>query len=65
MPTRVCSGALVSERGPAAIDSSPAPNRPLCIVFMGLRIAEVHVRAIDQYFATKPPKRRTVYGDAS
>jgi hypothetical protein len=37
----------------------PRAYRPLCIVFMRLRIAKVDQDPSPMYFATKPPKRCT------
>ena len=64
MPTRVCSGALAFKPPTACDQLQPRPHRPLGVVLMGLRIAEVHEHAVAHVLRHEPAEALHSLGDA-
>ena len=64
MPTRVWSGAWVFRALTAADQLQPGPHRPLGVVLVRLRIAEVHEHAIAHVLRYEPAEALHSLGDA-
>ena len=64
MPTRVCSGAPDFNAPTACDQLQPRPHRPLGIVLMGLRIAEIHEDAVAHVLRHEPAEALHGPGDA-
>ena len=64
MPTRVCSGAPDFNPPTASINSKPRPHRPLGVILVGLRIAEVDEHAVAHVLRYKPAEALHSLGDA-
>ena len=64
MPTRVCSGALGLQRSHRCDQLQPRPHRPLGVVLMGLRIAEIDEHAVAHVFRHEPAEALHGLGDA-
>ena len=64
MPTRVCSGTAGLQPSDRCDQLQPRPYRPLGVILMGLRIAEVHKHAIAHVLRYEPAKALHGLGDA-
>ena len=64
MPTRVCRGAFVLSARTAPDQLQPRPNRPLGIILVGLRIAEIHQHAVAHVFGHEAAETAHGLGDA-
>ena len=64
MPTRVCRARVWLDRYCGTISFQPRAHRPLGVVLMRLRIAEVHQHAVAHVFRHEPSKRLHGFGDA-
>ena len=64
MPTRVCSEARRLEPGHRRDQLQPRPHRPLGVVLMGLRIAEIHQHAVAHVFGHEAAEAAHGLGDA-
>ena len=64
MPTRVCSGARVLSRAHRCDQLQPRPHRPLGVVLMGLRVAEIHEDAVAHVFRHEAAEAAHGLGDA-
>ena len=64
MPTRVCRGALDFNPLDRFDQLQPRPHRPLGVVLVGLRIAEVHEHAVAHVLRYEPAEALHGLGDA-
>jgi hypothetical protein len=64
MPTRVCNETGALSAFTAAISPNPAPYSPLCIIFMGFRIAEIHEHAIAHILGNEAAEASNGLSDA-
>ena len=64
MPTRVCRGDWDFNSTHRCDQFQPRPYRPLCVVLMGLRIAEVHQHAVAHVLRYEPAEALHGLGDA-
>ena len=64
MPTRVCSGAGVLSVGHRRDQLQPRPHRPLGVILMGLRIAEINQHAVAHVFRHEAAEAAHGLGDA-
>ena len=64
MPTRVCSGACVFRAAHRRDQLQPRAHRPLGVVLMGLRIAEVDQDAVAHVLRHEPAEALHGLGDA-
>ena len=64
MPTRVCSGARVLSAVTARDQLQPRPHRPLGVVLMRLRIAEIDQHAVAHVFRHEAAEAAHGLGDA-
>ena len=64
MPTRVCSGSVGLQMRHRRDQLQPRAHRPLGVVLMGLRIAEVHQHAVAHVLRHEPAEALHGLGDA-
>ena len=64
MPTRVCSGAMVLQLANRFDQLQSGPYRPLGVVLMRLRIAEIDEHAVAHVFRHEPAEPLHGLGDA-
>ena len=64
MPTRVCSGTARLEPAHRRDQLQPRPHRPLGVILMGLRIAEIDEHAVAHVFGHEATEAAHGLGDA-